>query len=159
AEDAGTDKDLDLYVEDINGRLIGKSALTQISANRPTGDGETRNPRERVELVDLAAVPAGQEYRIRLRVKGGAFGPQDRVRLLITTSKIGPIPDQDSGNPVPVVELLETTNTGEIYPPADHPGVLTVGDTSRVSAAGPTADGRAKPDVVLEHSMARFSNG
>ena len=46
----------------------------------------------------------------------------------------------------------------EIYPPADHPGVLTVGDTGRASAVGPTADGRTKPDVVLDVSAARFTN-
>src|SRR5262245_26740394 len=48
---------------------------------------------------------------------------------------------------------------GELYPPADHPLVLTVGDSPPASSVGPTADGRTKPDAVLEDSRAFFSDG
>src|SRR5947209_7472276 len=54
-EDAGTDKDLDLYVEDWTGRRIGASEKTQVSGDAAPGPNESRNPRERVVLSDLPA--------------------------------------------------------------------------------------------------------
>lgn len=158
-EDAGTDKDLDLIVEDATGRVVGQSQLKQVPAGRATGDGETKNPRERLVLSDLPAVPAGQEYRIRVKANGNRFGPRDRVRILLSAAKAAPFTDPQTGKTASPVELLDASKGGEIYPPADHPGVLTVGDSSRFSSIGPTADGRVKPDVVLSSSVARFSNG
>lgn len=159
AEDAGTDKDLDLVVEDSAGKVVGQSTLKQIPAGAAAGEGETKNPRERAVLADLPAVAAGSEYRIRVKVKAGAFGPRDRLRVLVTAAKDAPFPDPDTGKMTPPVELLDASNGGELYPPADHAGVITVGDGSRASAVGPTADGRVKPDVVMPTSVARFSNG
>jgi hypothetical protein len=158
-EDAGTDKDLDLFVEDVHGREIGKSTLKQVPGGNGAVPGESKNPRERVVLADLAAVPATSEYRIRVKAKAGNFGPRDRLRVMVTSPKPGPIPDPETGKPVQPVELLDASNSGEIYPPADHPGVLTVGEPGRASAIGPTADGRAKPDLILEGSVARFTSG
>ena len=160
-EDAGTDKDLDLIVEDSSGRVIGESTLTQMPAGKASGEGQTKNPRERVVLADLPARPDGKEYRIRVRAKGNAtaFGPRDRIRVLVAATKSASFTDPDTGKTVLPVELLDATKGGEIYPPADHSGVLTVGDPSRFSSVGPTADGRVKPDVLLEPATARFSNG
>ena len=158
-EDAGTDKDLDLIVEDATGRVVGQSQLRQVPAGKPAGEGETKNPRERLVLTDLPAVPAGREYRIRIKDRSHNFGPRDRIRVLVSAAKTAPFADPDTGKTVFPVEFLDATPGGEIYPPADHAGVLTVGDTSRFSSVGPTADGRVKPDVVLEQSTARFSNG
>ena len=159
AEDFGTDKDLDLVVEDATGRVVGESKLTQVPAVRAAGDGETRNPREKLVLADLPAVAAGQEYRIRVKARGKNFGPRDRVRVLIAAAKNTPFTDPATGRTAFPVEFLDATPGGEIFPPADHPGVLTVGDPSRTSATGPTADGRVKPDVVLPAAPARFTNG
>lgn len=159
AEDAGTDKDLDLVVEDAAGKVVGEGRLRQVPAGKAAGEGESKNPRERVVLADLPASAAGKEYRIRVRVRGGTFGPGDRLRVLVTAAKDAPFPDPATGKMVQPVELLDATPGGEVYPPADHPGVVTVGDGSRASAVGPTADGRVKPDVVMPTSAARFSNG
>jgi hypothetical protein len=158
-EDLGTDKDLDLVVEDVNGREVGASRLKQVPPGREAKDGETKNPRERVVLTDLPAVSPGQEYRIRVRAKGGSFGPRDRLRILVAAERNTPFHDPRTGKTVQPVELFDATRGGEIYPPADHAGVLTVGDRSSASAVGPTADGRVKPDVGLASSVARFTNG
>lgn len=158
-EDAGTDKDLDLIVTDGRGRVVGKSTLKQVPAGRVAGENETKNPRERVVLTDLPAAPAGEEYRIRVKANSANFGPRDRIRIVVTPARNMPITDPDTDKSVVPVEFLDATHGGEIYPPADHPGVLAVGDTSRVSSVGPTADGRVKPDVILPGSVARFSNG
>ena len=157
AEDAGTEKDLDLVVEDSRGQLVGQSKLVQVGPDKAAGEGQTKNPRERLTLTDLAAAGAGEEYRVRIKANTN-FGPRDRVRLLLTPGR-PPLPDPDTGKPVPSAEFVDATRSGEIYPPADHAGVLTVGDATPSSAVGPTADGRVKPDVVLADSAARFSNG
>lgn len=159
AEDAGTDKDLDLVVEDAAGKVVGDSKLIQVSGAKVAGAGETRNPREKLVLADLPAAAAGQEYRIRVKAKAGAFGPRDRLRVLVSPAKDAPFTDPATGKTALPVELLDSSAGGEIYPPADHPGVLTVGDTSTSSAIGPTADGRVKPDVVLPAGVARFTGG
>ena len=159
AEDAGTDKDLDLIVEDWRGRVVGESKLKQIAAGRDAADGETKNPRERLVLTDLPAAPAGKEYRIRVKATAGTFGPRDRVRVMLSAARTQPLTDPDSGQPFLPVQFLDAVPRGEIYPPADHAGVITVGDTSTVSSVGPTSDGRLKPDVIVADSVARFSNG
>jgi hypothetical protein len=158
-EDAGTEKDLDLMVEDAQGRVVGESKLTQVGPGRVAGEGESKNPRERLTLTDLPACEAGQEYRIRIRARAANFGPRDRIRLLLTPMREIPIRDPDTGKMLPAIEFLDATRGGEIYPPADHAGVLTVGDATPESAIGPTADGRVKPDVIVADSVARFSNG
>jgi len=162
-EDAGTDKDLDLYVEDWAGHRIGAGEKKQVSGTHPTGPDESRNPRERVVLTDLAAspdVPSDPDYTYRIRVKSrrGQFTAKDRIRILLTASHDIYVPPKGNA-PEPAVEFLDATNEEEIYPPADHPLVLTVGDSSPGSSIGPTADRRLKPDVILEDSHAFFTDG
>lgn len=157
-EDAGTDKDLDLYVEDGDGRVIGSSTLRQVSGDRKPEANETRNPRERLVLTDLPA-SATRDYRVRVRYRAGTFTTNDRIRLLLTAGRNFPMTDPRTGKLAEAVRFLDASGWGEIYPPADHRRVITVGSTSRESSVGPTADGRTKPDIFLDASHARFSNG
>lgn len=158
AEDAGTEKDLDLVVEDERGAVVGESKLKQVGPGRVAGEGETKNPRERLILTDLATTLPGKEYRIRVKANTANFGARDRLRLLVTPGR-PPVANATTGRPEPSAELLDATRGGEVYPPADHAGVLTVGDPSSASAVGPTADGRVKPDVIVSESVVRFTNG
>ncbi len=162
-EDAGTDKDLDLDVEDWAGRRVGSSAKVQVSGAGPLGPDESRNPRERVVLTDLAAdpdLPADPDYsyRIRVRAKKGRFTARDRIRILVTSSRDAFFSPKDVALKE-AVEFLDATGAGEIYPPADHPLVLTVGDANPASSVGPTADARVKPDALVEDSRAFFTDG
>jgi hypothetical protein len=162
-EDAGTDKDLDLYVEDWSGRRIGAGEKVQVSGSKEPGPDESRNPRERVVLADLRASPSvaadpEYAYRIRVRAKRGRFTPGDRLRILLTAGRDFYTPPGSDG-PREAIEFLDATRQGEIYPPADHPLVLTVGDTGADSSVGPTADGRVKPDVLLDDSRVYLSDG
>jgi subtilisin family serine protease len=162
-EDAGTDKDLDLYVEDWAGRRIGAGEKQQVSGSRIAGPDESRNPRERVVLTNLPASPVvgadpDYTYRIRVRARKGALTAADQIRILLTAARdyyLAP----GAGGPSEAVEFLDATGAGELYPPADHPLVLTVGDAAPDSAIGPTADRRIKPDVILEDSRTYFSDG
>lgn len=162
-EDAGTDKDLDLFVEDWTGRLVGSSTKKQVSGDQPTGDDETRNPREKVILTNLPACPdvpndPNVAYRIRVKARSGKFQAGDRLRVLATASQETYMAAGGVG-PRQAFEFLDASDRSEIYPPADHPQVLTVGDSSGVSSVGPTIDGRPKPDVLIEDSRAYFSDG
>lgn len=162
-EDAGTDKDLDLFVEDWAGRRIGSGEKVQVSGSRAAGPEESRNPRERVVLTGLAASPEGVAdpdygYRIRIRAKRGQFTATDRLRVLVTSARDTYwTPGGDA--PRDALEFLDASGSGEIYPPADSPLVLTVGDSDPSSSIGPTADGRVKPEVVLEDARAFFTDG
>jgi hypothetical protein len=162
-EDAGTDKDLDLIVEDWAGRRIGSGEKVQVSGAKVAGPDETRNPRERVVLVDLPKnphVPTDPDfcYRIRVRARRGRFSTGDRIRILLTPARDTYTPAGGLG-PEEAVTFVDATNEGEIYPPADAPGVLTVGEAGPSSSVGPTLDGRVKPDVVVEDSRAYFTDG
>ncbi len=156
-EDAGTSKDLDLFVEDVAGRRVGASEKKQIAGKVAAGPDESRNPRERVGLTDLPA-NANQNYRVRVRARSGNFTTADRLRVLITAARETYVPP-GSDTPEEAVKFFDATGREELYPPGDHPQVLTVGDTSPESAVGPTADYRLKPDVLLEDSRAFFSDG
>ncbi|CAN5275189.1 hypothetical protein BH10PLA2_BH10PLA2_16990 [soil metagenome] len=156
-EDAGTIKDLDLYIEDADGKRVGASEKKQVAGPAPTGAEESRNPRERVVLADLPAQPQ-RDYRIRVKAKQNNFKPQDEVRILVAGSRAGII-DRQSNQFVSGVQFLDASGSGEVYPPADNPLVLAVGDGDASSSVGPTTDRRIKPDVVIEDSRAYFTNG
>jgi hypothetical protein len=155
-EDAGTVKDLDLYVEDRAGKRLAASEKTQVAGDKDAGPDESRNPRERVVLTDLPPTP--DLYRIRVRAKGTNFGSDDRIRVLVTSSRETFI-DPETGAVDDAVTFYDATGKGELYPPADNPLVLTVGDSSPASSSGPTADHRVKPDVLLADSRAFFTDG
>jgi hypothetical protein len=155
-EDAGTAKDLDLILEDRFGKRLEASEKRQVAGDKPTGPDESRNPRERIVLTDLPAT--ADLYRIRVRAKSNNFGPDDRVRVLITSTRESYI-DPETGNVEDALTFYDATGKGELYPPADNPLVLTVGDSSPASSVGPTVDHRVKPDVILPDSRAFFSDG
>ena len=66
----GRYEDLDLIDEDSSGRVIGESTLTQMPAGKASGEGQTKNPRERVVLADLPARTDGKEFIARKTDKG-----------------------------------------------------------------------------------------
>jgi hypothetical protein len=156
-EDAGTDKDLDLYVEDAEGKQVGSSAKIQIKAPKVATPEESRNPRERVVLADLSAQPE-KDYRIRIRAKKNNFAPHDEIRVLVSGSRAGVV-DRQTNQMINGIQFLDASGQGEIYPPADNPLVLAVGDGDVGSSVGPTADHRIKPDIVIDDSRAYFTNG
>jgi hypothetical protein len=162
-EDAGTDQDLDLFVEDWAGRIIGSGEKVQVNGSREPGPNESRNPRERVVLTDLAASPdlpndPDYTYRIRVRARQGRFKSTDRIRVLVTATHDLYFPP-GSAVPEDAIRFVDATGEEELYPPADDPRVLTVGDLSPSSSIGPTADRRVKPEVLLEDSRAYFTDG
>jgi hypothetical protein len=81
------------------------------------------------------------------------------MRVLITASRDAPIRDPKTGALMGSLDFVDASNAGEIFPPADNPGVITVGDATRSSGTGAIENGRVKPDIILENSTAPFSNG
>jgi subtilisin family serine protease len=162
-EDAGTDKDLDLFVEDWTGRIIGSGEKVQVNGTKEPGPNESRNPRERFVLTYLAASPdlpndPDYTYRIRVRARRGKFESTDRVRVLVTATRDLYFPPWSAVSDE-AIRFVDATGAEELYPPADNPRVMTVGDLSPSSSIGPTADRRVKPEVLLEDSRAYFTDG
>ncbi len=162
-EDAGTSKDLDLFVEDWTGRTIASSQKIQVTGDVVANADQSRNPRERVVLTNLPAnphVPTDPDicYRIRIKARGGQFTAGDKIRILLTAARDTYVPAGGAG-PEEAVTFVDASYQGELYPPADQRGVLTVGEGGPSSSAGPTLDGRPKPDVIVEDSRAYFSDG
>jgi hypothetical protein len=155
-EDAGTSKDLDLYVQDHLGKVVGASKKKQVIDGNNAPE-ESKNPRERVVIADLPADP-DHDYFIRIRATSGDFTPEDRLRVLITSTREGFL-DPKTGEPTEAIRFSNASRKAEIYPPADNPLVITVGDMNPSSAVGPTADHRRKPDLLMEDSRASFTNG
>ena len=127
AEDAGTDKDLDLFIEDWAGRRVGSSEKLQFSGTREARPEESRNPRERVVLANLPAVPSvpsdpDYAYRIRIRSRRGRFGPSDRLRVLVTPARESYLPP-GADAPRDALEFLDATGEGrDLSPRRPSPG-------------------------------------
>ena len=103
----------------------------------------------------LTDLPANLDfnYRIRVRAKSDNFGADDRVRVLVTSSRDTYV-NPATGAVDDALTFFDASGKGELYPPADNPLVLTVGDSGADSSFGPTADRRVKPDVILPDSRA-----
>lgn len=155
-ENTGTDKDLDIYIYDEDGTEVAKSDLKQVWKKPALEEGETFLPRERIRF-EFSKNRSGN-YKIVVKAKSKNFTPTDKVRLVLIPTK-QPIFDRETNKMVNAIELVNVTRGGEIMAPADNPGVITVGDLSPASAMGPTEDGRMKPEILMEESMANFTNG
>lgn len=145
-ETSGTDKDLDLYIYDENGNEVAKNTLRQVLKKAELAEGETFLPRERIRFNFSKNSSLGV-YKVVVKAQSTNFSEADKIRLVL-------IPDRAES-----LLLLDATPGGEIMVPADNSSVITVGDLSSASAKGPTADGRVKPEVILENSVATFTNG
>lgn len=140
-----TNKDLNLYVYDANGKQVGASELIQ-RGEAPSEGGNPQlssYPREAITLRGLAR----GDYRVEIRRQSQNFVSSDHLRLILRSEK------------AEGVVFLDRTLGEEVMPPADHPEVLTVGDLSEISSVGPTLDGREKPEILLKQAVADFSNG
>ncbi|MFM8314555.1 MAG: S8 family serine peptidase, partial [Deltaproteobacteria bacterium] len=155
-EDSGTDQDLDLYVYDENNTQVAKSELKQVMKKDSLAEGETYLARERISY-DFSKNRNGY-YRIVVKAKNKNWNRNNQVRIVVIPER-PPIQDNEKQKMVDAIEFLDATKGGEIMVPADNPNVITVGDMSPFSAQGPTSDGRVKPEIILENSIASFSNG
>ena len=163
-EDAGTDRDLDIYVEDGAGRRIASGEKVQVtSLSTPPRPEETLNPRERIVLQNLPAsldVPSDPDYgyKIRVKVKRGLFSKNDDVRILVNPDReyyklAGTNAEREA------FVFLDASLNGELYPPADNPGVITVGDSDPASSIGRLGVKRVNHEAIVNDSRAIFSDG
>ncbi|MBF0207196.1 MAG: S8 family serine peptidase [Oligoflexia bacterium] len=138
-------KDLDLFVYDENEKLVASS--TYIQRNEAPAPGKdpllSSHAREVITLQDLDK----GIYKIKIKMKSNNFIPSDRLRIIIKD-------DREEA-----ISFVDHTNDGEIMPPADNPLAITVGEGVKFSSIGPTADGRVKPDTIIQDATVAFSNG
>ena len=155
-EDSGTNEDLDLFIYDENNNQVAKSELKQVLKKDSLAEGETFLARERISF-EFSKNKNGY-YRIFVRAQNRNFNSRNNVRVVVIPER-PPVQDNETQKMVDAIEFLDAVKGREIMVPADNPNVITVGDVSGFSAIGPTLDGRIKPEVILENSVASFSNG
>lgn len=154
---AGTDTDLDLFLYDEYGSLVASGETVQkfggpgLDLDKDKGETLAKES----FTADLSKNKGGY-YTLRVKAKAGRFNGTDKLRITVIPSRS---PINDAGKFVDPVELVDATNDREIMIPADHPDVISVGDLTRFTAKGPTADGRTKPDVYMVTSQVDFTNG
>lgn len=142
-EEYHTSKDFDFeVVNTATQKIVATAARAQIER----GDGRERSIHAR-ERVSFQAERG--EYCVRVKKIAGDFLDSDRIRLTVMTEN----------KPDDSVEFTDRTDGGEIMVPGDNPTVITVGSTAPQSAKGPTADGRVKPDLILDAAEAKFTDG
>lgn len=148
-----TDKDLDLYLYD-----PGTTTPSLRSELRQAPTDENRDGNLPIETITTELFVNDKPYEVWMAHRGGTFSPErDRVRLTVLSEKKAYFDADDKKEKLPV-ELLEPSGKGEIMVPGDNREVITVGDQGKLSAVGPTEDGRDKPDVILDDYPALFSD-
>jgi hypothetical protein len=146
SEDYRATKDLDLFVYDDSGTLVGSSQLIQKGEAPPADGSASQLSSYARETVSLPTLGRGK-YTIKVLMKSDNFVSADRMRVLI-----------DNDQPGSVI-FTDHTQGYEIMPPADNASVFTIGENSEISSLGPTLDGRAKPDALIDNATVSFTNG
>lgn len=135
AEDkkTGTEKDLDLFVFDKNGKPIGKSERRQKVALDSTSKEFTLYPYEFVR----AEIPKG-EIKVRVKVFSKNFSAsQDLLRITVSGSGL---------------ELEEPSLDETLLPPTDNPnGIITIGASDDLNSSSSKTLNR--PDVLLRSTV------
>lgn len=141
SKDDRTKQDLDLALEDMTGKVLGKSELIQDGGDPARGELYSSYAREIVRAV----LPSGT-YQLRIKAKSKNFA--STARLWTTIDGLG----------VQLVDQPQALTSALI--PADNPGVFTIG-ASDVPYSGRkiAADGsRLKPDIAVPSEVS-FTSG
>lgn len=160
--EAGTNRDLDLFLYDEGGSLVASSEYRQILGGTGVVPKEEVKedfvPRE-IITTTLARNKSGH-YTLRVKARSGRFDATDKFRIAIVPTK-APYYDTNERRMVESVELVDKTEGEEIMVPADHPDTIAVGDLTDISGKGPTMDAgrRTKPDLHLAQSTVEFTTG
>ncbi|MCM0607092.1 MAG: S8 family serine peptidase [Xanthomonadaceae bacterium] len=132
-EQEATDQDLDFQVVNHSDEVVGESVLRQNGAIVARGTkGVSGYAREKLVMKEV--VPG--EYRIKIKKISNNFNLRSRVRILIESA-----PE--------ALMFASATPDREIFPPADHPAVLTIGEDSLLSSRSMASIPPNKPDLVL----------
>lgn len=140
-----SNKDLDLFIYDEKGNLVGSSEYIQQGEAPPPGDATSKLTSYAREEISLKKLDRGN-YQIKVVAKSDNFFKKDQLRILIKPEKRE------------AIVFTDRTAGQEIMPPADNASVFTVGDTSVYSAEGPTLDKRMKPNILVSDSSVSFTS-
>ena len=141
-ENDPTDQDLDIEIVGLDGKVVASSELRQLGKLVPRGTkGASGYARERVQLQNI---PNG-EYKIKIKQVSNNFATSSRVRVLIEARE-------------DAVLFLSATSDREIFPPADHPQVITIGEDSAISSRSMTGRPANKPTLALPTFVAASSH-
>jgi len=138
---AWSDQDLDLFVVDEAGKLVGSSEKKQLG--HIPGPGDKNVSAYARETLTLNGLPEGK-YRIEIKNISNNFTADSRFRVLLESNES--------------VVFNSATLDREVFPPADHPEVITVGEDSPVSSRAVLGQSSSKPDFVLPKAIVDFSD-
>ncbi|MBX3020277.1 MAG: hypothetical protein KF799_01265 [Bdellovibrionales bacterium] len=131
--EAGTDKDLDVIVQDDAGKEIAVGDRNQVLAGLANDPKASKVPRE---LIETDVVPG--KYKVRIKIKSKNFSAsQDVARITV------------SG---PGIELADASVGETLLPPGDNPGVLTVGAADDFQTN--VSEKLKRPDIYLTSAIA-----
>lgn len=145
SREACTKKNLDLVVIDSLGLKVGQGRLIQ--------DGNEANKEDAAYSCypfESISMPLEEgDYSIMVLDSSGNFDPGDTFRINV----VGQSAESGSGD---YIEMPSHSDGHEIYSPADMDEVIAVGARGRFSSIGPTLDGRAKPDIVIDDASVEY---
>jgi hypothetical protein len=135
-----TKQDLDLILEDAQGKVLGQGALRQDGIDHGGAEGFSRHAREMI----MASLPPG-EYLMRVVAKSNNFSPSSRFWITV-----------DGGG---AVQLEQSNGDQVVFMPADNPKVLTVGATDYdLGNSKIEGDTKVKPNF-LTPSIMTYTDG
>jgi len=150
-------KDLDVIVYRVKNEnsgveeenLSGDRGRKRQSLNREdTSGAATLYAKEEFQIT----LPTPGKYRIRVQAMSDRqeFTSHDFIRIVL-----------NQNHSSTDVDFIDATHEKELFEPADHPGVLTVGSTDKFSAQGPTLSEPPlhKPEIILDRCDLKMDNG
>ena len=98
-----------------------------------------------------------ETYYLAIKKNTGEFSKGENIRVTLLYEKMDEIDPEAWKIKKPIEFVAKEKRSREIMDPGSSVG-LTIGTTSEFSAIGPTLDGRVKPEILIENSLAKFTD-